>query len=110
MGLFSFSNHLTNHHFLEIFSSRCPKDAGPGGRLGGGRVGFGGGGLPHLGSVLPPCSPRKEVLHLELCVLIPPQTVQTWIAGKQPQTGSPSRSPIPEGPAPATGGIFRVTD
>lgn len=43
MGLFSFSNHLTNHHFLEIFSSRCPKDAGPGGRLGGAEWVLGGG-------------------------------------------------------------------
>lgn len=47
----------------------------------------------HLGSVSPPCPPRKEGLHLELCVLTPPRTVRTWIAGNGPPAGSPSLSP-----------------
>lgn len=63
-----------------------------------------GGLLPHPGSFSPPCPPRKEVLHLELCVLIPPRTVQTWIAGKRHRTGPPNPLPRPRGD------IFGVTN
>ena len=114
MGPFSFSNHPKTQHFSGAVLLLPPSggcwtrwQVGEGGA---GSVGFfGGASFLTRGSVSPPCPPRKEVLHLELCVLIPPRTVQTWIAGKRRRTGSPTRSPIPGGPAPAVGDIFGVT-